>query len=339
MDKKEIIERLREEDPAELFKEADNIRRIFCGAEVHIRGLIEFSNYCCRSCLYCGLRRENWNILRYRMSPDEIVELAREIVQYGVKTIVLQSGDDFEYSQKILCGIIGKIKEQNPEIAITLSIGERPLDDYKALKDAGADRYLLKHETASHKLYERLHTGQTLKKRLEILEYLKKIGYQVGAGNIVGLPGQTLSDLADDILLLKDMDVDMAGIGPFISHPDTPLAKEKGGTLDLVLRVLAIARIVLKNVHLPATTAVGTIDPLGREKALEVGANVVMPIVTPKRYRPLYQIYPDRICIEQNAQDCLNCIKRRIESCGRKISLDRGDSPKWKKHQKAYAYI
>ena len=339
MDKKEIIERLREEEPAELFKEADNIRRISCGAEVHIRGLIEFSNYCCRSCLYCGLRRENGNILRYRMLPDEIVELAREIVQYGVKTIVLQSGDDFGYSQEILCGIIGKIKEQNPEIAITLSIGERPLDDYRDLKDAGADRYLLKHETANHKLYDRLHPGRTLKGRLEILEYLKKLGYQVGAGNIVGLPGQTLDDLADDILLLKNMDVDMAGIGPFISHPDTPLAKEKGGTLDLTLRVLAIARIVLKNVHLPATTAVGTIDPLGREKALMVGANVVMPIFTPRRYRPLYQIYPDRICIEQNTQDCLNGIKGRIESCGRKISLDRGDSQKWKKHQKANVYI
>ena len=334
MDKKEIVERLGKGDPAELFKEADNIRRIFCGDEVHIRAIIEFSNYCYRGCLYCGLRRGNMNILRYKMLPDEIVELASKIAQCGLRTIVLQSGDDFGFSQKMLCGIIGKIKQENPEIAITLSIGERLLDDYKAFKDAGADRYLLKHETANHRLYGRLHPGRTLKRRLKILEYLKKLGYQIGAGNIVGLPGQTLDDLADDILLLKDLDVDMAGIGPFIPQKDTPLRNFPCGDLELTLKVLSIGRILTKNAHLPATTALATLDPNeGQLSGLNAGANVIMPDFTPERYRKSYTIYDNKARVD------LERAKELVSKAGRLVSESKGDSLKCRKHQRAYACI
>ena len=334
MDKKEIVELLRDQDPAGVFKRADDIRRIFCGDEVHIRGIIEFSNYCYRGCLYCGLRRGNKNVLRYRMLPDEIVELAKKTIQRGVRTIVLQSGDDFGFDQKMLCGIMGKIKQKNPAIAITLSIGERPLDDYRAFKDAGADRYLLKHETANHRLYERLHPGQTLKRRLGILEYLKKLGYQIGAGNIVGLPGQTLEDLADDILLLKDLDVDMAGIGPFIPKRDTPLKDFPRGSLELTLKVLGIARILTENSHLPATTALATLDPNeGQLLGFRAGANVIMPDFTPEHYRKSYTIYDNKARVD------LERAKELIFKAGRLISNSKGDSLKCRKHQKVYAYI
>ena len=333
MDKKEIIERLRKENSAGLFEEADDIRKIFCGDEVHIRAIIEFSNYCCRSCLYCGLRRENRNILRYRMSPDEIAELASKISQCGLKTIVLQSGDDFGYSQKALCRIIERIREENSGIAITLSIGERPLDDYKAFRDAGADRYLLKHETANHKLYERLHPGRTSKRRREILEHLKELGYQIGAGNIVGLPGQTLEDLADDILLLKDLDADMAGIGPFIPQKDTPLKHSPCGNLELTLKVLSISRILTKNVHLPATTALATLDPNeGQLSGFKAGCNVIMPDFTPEYYRKDYTIY------DSKARVNLERVKELISKAGRSISKSKGDSLKCKRLQRAYVY-
>lgn len=333
MNKKEIIERLRE-DPKGLFKEADQVREFYCGDEVHIRGIIEFSNYCCRSCLYCGLRRQNENIRRYRMLSDEMIKLANEITQCGVKTIILQSGDDFEFSQKVLCRIIKEIKEENPEIVITLSIGERPFDDYKAFKDAGADRYLLKHETANSRLYEKLHPGQTLKRRLQIIEYLKKLDYQIGAGNIVGLLGQTLRDLADDILLMKRLDVDMAGIGPFISQKDTPLCNHPSGNLDLTLKILALTRIVTKNTHLPATTALATLNPArGQILALKAGANVIMPDFTPEEDRKNYIIYDNKTRID------FKKAKTIILEARRQISTTRGDSLKWKRHQRAFASI
>ena len=334
MDKKDIVEQLKDENLEGFFKEADQVREVYCGDEVHLRGIIEFSNYCCRSCLYCGLRRENENIRRYRMLSDEIVKLANEITQCGVKTIVLQSGDDFGFSQKALCRIIEKIKEENPEIAITLSIGERPLDDYKALKDAGADRYLLKHETANSRLYEKLHPGQTLKKRLQILEYLKKLDYQIGAGNIVGLPGQSLRDLTDDILFMKRLDVDMAGIGPFISQKDTPLCNHPSGNLDLTLKVLALTRIRTKNTYLPATTALATLNSQdGQLLGFRAGCDVIMPDFTPERERKNYIIYDNKRRVD------LEKAKRLILMAGRKISTTRGDSLKWRKHQRAFASI
>lgn len=241
MDRDEILYYLKTSDTGEeLFQKADEVRKKHCGDEVHIRGIIEFSNHCCRNCLYCGLRKNNGNLNRYRIKEDEIVSLALYIASLGVKTIVLQSGDDFFYTQSMICRIIERIKE-HADVAITLSVGERPFEDHRAFKLAGADRYLLKHETANEELYKKLHPHQSLRIRLEILEYLRKTGYQIGAGNIVGLPGQTMDDLCADILLLKELDADMSSVGLFISQRDTPLSQFLRGDLSLALRVLALA--------------------------------------------------------------------------------------------------
>ena len=329
MNREEISAYLKEAETTELFNEADKIRKACCGDEIHIRGIIEFSSYCCRSCLYCGLRTENKSISRYRMLPDEIISLSNKIVRDGIKTVVLQSGDDFRYTRQMLSRIIGKIKKKNPLIAITLCVGERPFDDYKAFKDAGADRYLLKHETANPDLYERFHPGQNLKKRLRILEYLKKIDYQTGSGNIVGLPEQTPEDLADDILLLNDLDIDMAGIGPFIPQRDTPLKDISCDGLDLTLKVLAITRILTKNTHLPATTALATLNPRqGQLLGLKAGCNVIMPDFTPERYRKNYVIYDNK------ARVSLNETIEAVHKLKRKVAENRGDSLKCKKRPK-----
>ncbi|MCD6539359.1 MAG: [FeFe] hydrogenase H-cluster radical SAM maturase HydE [Candidatus Omnitrophica bacterium] len=333
MKKEEILEYLKSDKANSLFKKADKIRKLYCGDKVFIRGIVEFSNHCCRSCLYCGLRQENKKILRYRMTSGEIIRLARQIIEQGVKTIVLQSGDDFGFSQKTLSDIILNIKRANPEVAITLCLGERPFDDYRAFRDAGADRYLLKHETANPRLYERLHPGQSLKKRIETLEYLKKLGYQIGAGNIVGLPGQTLEDLAEDILFMKELDVDMAGIGPFIPQKATPLSNQPPGKLDLTLKVLALTRIITKNTHLPSTTALATSDPQnGQVLGLKAGCNVLMPDFTPESYRKNYTIYDNKVRVS------LDRARELIFKAGRLVSPSRGDSLKCKRRPKDYAY-
>lgn len=310
-----------------LFRAADEVRRRYVGDEVHVRGLIEFSNNCVRNCHYCGLRSANKNLKRYRMSPDEIVEVAERAARLGCGTIVLQSGEDPAWDAQTMAEVIGKIK-QRTGLAITLSVGNRPREDYAAWREAGADRYLLKHETADAELFSRLRPGTTLKDRLACLNYLRELGYQVGSGNIVGLPGQTLASLADDIVLLQTLDVEMAGIGPFIPHPDTPLAAATPGSVDLTLRVLAVARLAVPWAHLPATTALGTADPEGRQKALRCGANVVMPNVGPTEYRPLYQIYPGKICLNEAAEKCLTCIGAMISSLGRTVGHGPGHSPK-----------
>ncbi len=325
MTKKEIIANLKRADADTLYARADEARKKYFGDEVHIRGICEFSNFCKNDCLYCGLRRSNGKITRYRMRPDEIVKLANAIAGLGIKTVVLQSGDDSGFGRKELAGIIDRIKKDNPEIALTLSVGERPFDDYKAFKDAGADRYLLKHETANCELYRKLHPGQTLKKRMKILECLKKLNYQVGAGNIVGLPGQTFEDLADDILLMKNIDVDMAGIGPFIPQKDTPLSDSPPGSLELMLKVLALTRIVTGNAHLPVTTALATLAPeTGQLSGLMAGANVIMPDFTPESCRRNYAIYDNKARVDPEK------VKNLISATGRKISRGRGDSLKTK---------
>ena len=323
MDRDEILYYLKTSgNDRELFQMANEIRKNQCGDEVHIRGIIEFSNHCCRSCLYCGLRRENRKLIRYRMEEDEIVELALYIASCGVKTIVLQSGDDFFYTQPIMCSIISRIKEK-ADIAITLSIGERPLDDYRAFRLAGADRYLLKHETASEELYRKFHPHQSLKNRLNMLEYLSKTGYQIGAGNIIGLPGQSTEDLCDDILFLKELDPDMAAVGPFIPQKDTPLAESLQGALSLTLKVLALTRIVTQNSHIPATTALATISPKkGQTMGLNAGANVIMPNFTPFQYRENYTIYDNK------AHLTLERAKEIIQKANRIISSHKGDTLK-----------
>jgi biotin synthase len=285
------------EDPASsagLFAEAERVRQQHCGDTVYLRGIIEFSSHCVRSCCYCGLRRQNRLARRYRMSATEVCAAADRVAEAGITTAVLQSGDDPWYSRDMLCSIIRSIKVRHPGMAVTLSIGERPLDDYAAFREAGADRYLLKHETANKRLYAALHPGQDLDTRVRILEHLRVLGYQVGAGCIVGLPGQTCQDLADDVLLLKQLDVDMAGIGPFVPQHATPLTDQPAGSVELTLRVLALARIELKNVRLPATTALGALDPEGQAKALAAGADVLMLNFTPDALKSDYAIYDNK---------------------------------------------
>lgn len=327
LSKKKIVYLLSTEDNEEmefLFSLADRIREKYVGQDIHLRGVIEFSNYCRNNCKYCGLRKDNMSLQRYRMEIQEIIECARYAESIGFKTIVLQSGEDMYYTSDKICKIIKEIKKAS-DVAITLCIGERNYDEYKEFKKAGADRYLLKHETVNKKLFEDLRPNTKYEDRIKCLYNLKELGYQVGSGNIIGLPNQTIKDLADDILLLKELNVDMAGIGPFIPHPNTPLAECKAGTLSITLKFLAVARIVLKDAHLPATTAVGTVDPQGRQKALRCGANVIMPNVTPAKYRVHYQIYPNRICIYEDAGKCRSCVEGIVKALGREIGKDYGD--------------
>jgi len=323
MNREEIVYFLEHPDgDGELFQRADDVRRDRCGDGVHIRGIVEFSNHCCRNCLYCGLRRDNTNLNRYRMEEQEIVDRARRIASTGIRTIVLQSGDDFHYTRKMVCRIIERIK-RNDNVAITLSLGERSLDDYRAFRLAGADRYLLKHETANRELYRRLHPDQTLKQRVRILEFLRNIGYQIGSGNIVGLSGQTNEDLCDDILLLRELDPDMLSIGLFIPQHDTPLSKGSSGDVHMALRVLAVARIATQNSHMPVTTAIATADPKGGlVRGLKAGANVIMPDCTPDPYCKEYAIYDDK------TQITLERAKEAIRMTGRTVADTVGDSLK-----------
>lgn len=308
-----------------IFLESFNTKEKFLGKRVWIRGLIEFSNFCIRNCLYCGLRKDNKNLPRYRIPIEEVVDIAKKIIDTGIKTVVLQSGDDFFYRKEDICEIIHRIKFYDKDVAITLSIGERSFEEYKVFKQAGADRYLLKHETANENLYKKLHPYQSFQKRKEILYYLKTLGYQIGAGNIIGLPGQTMFDIADDILFMNKLEVDMAGIGPFIPQKDTPLSNSPQGSFELTLKVLAITRILLKTPHLPATTAIVSscedkIEAL--KKCFYAGADVVMINFTPEKYRINYKIYDKRKKIE------IEDVKIAAESLGLEISFERGDSIK-----------
>ena len=314
-------------DVKTLFAKADEVRKKYCSDEIHLRGIIEFSNHCDQNCLYCGLRLHNKNLPRYRMSKDEILNTAHFIIKAGIRTIVLQSGEDSFYDCDEIESIIIEIKDKL-DVAVTLSLGERDFSEYKIWKAAGADRYLLKHETANPILYSIYHQGDELDNRIRHLRFLKSIGYQTGSGNIVGLPKQTLEDIAEDLLLLKSLDVDMASISPFIPSPATPYGSEAKANIDLTLKAMAVARIVLKNVHIPATTALGTLDKQGREKGLKVGANVIMPNYTPNPYRQNYQIYPDKLCISDDPFECGSRLTLMIKSLGRKVGDSKGDSIK-----------
>lgn len=321
--KKEIIEILKDDSQNDwLFSLADKTRKEYVGDKVHLRGLVEFSNICKRTCKYCGLRCENKHIQRYRISPDDIVSYAATAVNMGYKTIVLQSGEDSYFSRDIMCDIIRRIKELNA--AVTVSIGERSFDDYKAFKDSGADRYLIRIETTDRNLYKKLHPNMDFDNRLRCLKDLKTLGYEVGTGCLVGLPEQTDDSLADDILFFKEIDADMVGIGPFIPHPQTPLKDCKQGDFTKALKVMALTRIELKNINIPATTAMETLNPNGRIIALQSGANVVMPNVTTTEYREKYEIYPNKICIHENPTKCRYCIEGKIKSIGRTISDNQG---------------
>ena len=313
------------EEIAQLYFRADEVRKEFCGDDVHLRGIIEFSNYCEQDCLYCGLRNGNDNLDRYRMTGVEILETAKKISSAGIKTIVLQSGEDHFYTKENITNLILSIKE-NSDAAITLSIGERGRDEYDEWKRAGADRYLLKHETANERLYSAIHNKQSLQERLAHLKYLKQIGFQAGSGNLIGLPNQTLNDIADDILLCKEYDCDMCSFSPFIPSPDTPFNKVSQADFDLTLKTMSVARIVLKDVHIPATTALSTLTGEGRKLGLTVGANVIMPNFTPDEYKDKYKIYANKKTYDPVKY--VEEIKAMVEQMDRKIGKDQGHSLK-----------
>ncbi len=322
----QLVPVLAGEDNRPLWQKADEIRKKYCGNEVHLRGIIEFSNFCRCNCLYCGLRKENKVLPRYRMKPDEIVAIAKDAYQVGYKTIVLQSGEDPYYTKEVLSYVIRKIKELG-EIAVTLSIGEREYQEYAQWKKDGTDRYLLKHETADSVLYQKLHPHSSLEKRIECLRWLKNLGYQTGSGFMVGLPGQTLETIAQDLLLLKDLDVEMAGIGPFIPHPQTPLGQETARTDSslLTLKAVALTRIILKRTHLPTTTA---LEVATKTNAFSAGANVIMRKVEPLSYRQLYEIYPQAFDEEKTLAQERKTVEEYIRSFGRTVSTTKGDAIK-----------
>ncbi len=323
LSRNEIIDILKDDSQNDwLFSLADKTRHEYVGDAVHLRGLIEFSNVCKRTCKYCGLRCENKDLDRYRIEPDDIVLYAKKAVEMGYRTVVLQSGEDSFYTKEILCDVIKRIKEL--DVALTLSIGERSFEDYKAFKDAGADRYLIRIETSDRDLYKQMHPNMDFDNRVRCLKDLKKLGYEVGSGCLVGLPNQTIESFADDILFFKEIGADMIGIGPFIAHPHTPLKDVKNGDFTLALKVMALTRLVLKDINIPATTAMETLNPKGRIIALQSGANVVMPNVTTTEYRAKYEIYPGKICINENPTQCRGCIEGKIKSIGRTIATDKG---------------
>ncbi len=315
--KQEIIEILRDDSKNKwLFSLADRVRRENVGDEVHLRGLIEFSNICKSTCKYCGLRCENKNIERYRIHPEDVIHTAEKAVGMGYKTIVLQSGEDKFFSQDIICEIIKEIKKL--DTALTLSIGERSFEEYKAFRDSGADRYLIRIETTDRNLYSQMHPNMGFDNRVRCLKDLKALGFETGTGCLVGLPGQTVESLADDILFFKEIGADMVGIGPFIAHPDTPLKDEPNGDFILALKVMALTRILLPDINIPATTAMETLNPNGRIIALQSGANVVMPNVTVTEFREKYEIYPGKVeisdCSREIIEEKINSIDRVIAS-------------------------
>lgn len=323
----EIVQLLKSDDEL-LFKYADECRKKYVGNEVHLRGLIEFSNNCKNTCKYCGLNCFNKKLERYRLTEDEIIDFAKKDVEYGYKTIVLQSGEDAYFTQDRMVHIIEEIKKM--DVALTLSLGEKSYEEYKAYKDAGADRYLIRIETTDVNLYHELHPKMSYENRVECLKNLKKLGFETGSGCLVGLPNQTIESLANDILFFKENNFDMIGVGPFIPHPETPLwtgkdtKEDKEKRFKLSLRVMAVIRLLLKNINIPATTAMESINPNGRIIALQSGANVVMPNITEGDYRKKYEIYPDKICINDSPVHCRNCITGKITSIGRTISQDYG---------------
>lgn len=297
------------------------------GNGIFLRGLIEISNYCKNDCLYCGIRRSNRNAQRYRLSKDEILECCREGYALGFRTFVLQSGEDEYYTDGIMTEIIAAIRAGYPDCAITLSLGEKTRETYQRYYDAGANRYLLRHETATPAHYAKLHPKElSLAHRIKCLKNLKEIGYQVGCGFMVGSPYQTTADIVRDLLFIKSFAPHMVGIGPFIPHHDTPFAHEPAGTAELTLFLLAIVRLMNPKVLLPATTALGTIEGDGRERGILAGCNVVMPSLSPESARQKYLLYDNKICINEGSLKCAHCIEMRIEAIGYRVEIGRGDS-------------
>lgn len=308
-----------------LFEVADRVRHKSVGDAVYLRALVEFSNHCRNNCSYCGIRPGNRQVKRYRMEPEEIVEALAVAHRLNIGTAVLQSGEDLWYDTGKIVWMIREIKERYG-MAVTLSLGERSYEDYQAFREAGADRYLLRHETSDSELYARLHPGMTLERRLLCLRRLKELGYQTGSGNMVGLQGQTYLSLARDVELVRDMRLEMAGIGPFIPAEGTPLSDAECGTLDIVLREVALLRLNSPLLMIPATTAVATLDSEGRQQALQCGANILMPNFTPLRYRESYRLYAGKICINEGTEQGIEAISGILSSINRSVGKGPGHS-------------
>lgn len=309
-----------------LFARAREVRRLVYGKEVYLRGLIEFTNYCRNDCYYCGIRRSNGKAQRYRLSEGQILDCCAQGYALGFRTFVLQGGEDGFYTDERICRLVAEIKKRYPDCAVTLSIGEKSRASYQAFFDAGADRYLLRQETSNPAHYRYLHPPQlSIENRKRCLWDLKEIGYQVGCGIMVGSPGQTTAHIIEDLEFMRELCPHMVGIGPFIPHQDTPFRDEKSGTLADTLRLLAILRLMLPHALLPATTALGTIHPLGREKGILAGANVVMPNLSPVEVRGKYLLYDGKICTGDEAAECRRCMERRMEQIGYQVTVSRGD--------------
>lgn len=341
MKRDDILRWLREENEKRLealWQWADRVRKENVGDEVHLRGLIEISNYCIRQCGYCGLRFGNKTLERYRMSEEEIMDCVREAERCGYGTVVLQSGEDYGIETKWFANFIRHIKKET-QLVVTLSVGERPDEDLETWRKAGADRYLLRFETSDEALYHLIHPSLPGREsnRLAILKTLKKLGYETGSGIMIGIPGQTYESLAEDIDLFQRLDLDMVGVGPYISHLQTPLGQGESrrripkeeqvpNTEQMTYKVVALARVVCPQANIPSTTALATINrEQGRELGLMRGANVVMPNLTPLKYRALYEIYPSKACIRETAWECHSCLTHRIQSIGRRVGIGRGD--------------
>jgi biotin synthase len=341
MDHKEIIRWLRQEDPQaleELWARADQVRKSNVGDQVHLRGLIEIGNYCVRQCGYCGLNASRKDIQRYRMTREEISGCVAEAVEYGYGTVVIQAGEDPGFTAEFIADMVSEIKSTTP-LAVTLSLGERSDAELKLWRAAGADRYLLRFETSNQQLFDKIHPSLPNRRcdRQAMLQEMGQMGYEVGSGVMVGIPGQTYEDLAADVETFTRLDLDMIGLGPFISHPDTPLGSAQPAPSDqtpaseeLTYRMMALARLACPKANIPSTSALATLNLAeGRELGLARGANVVMPNLTPKQYRPMYEIYPAKACIQETAKQCQACMRGRIESLGRTVGDGSGASPNY----------
>lgn len=321
-----ILNNINDDNRQYLAIAASEIKEKYYKKEVYIRGIVEFSNYCKRNCKYCGIRRDNHNVNRYRLTHKEIINACTKGYKLGYRTFVLQGGEDLYFTDEKFIKIIKELKEKFPDAAITLSLGERSKESYQKLFNAGADRYLLRHETANEELYKSLHENMTFSTRKKCLYNLKEIGYQVGAGFMVGSPGQKKEHLVEDLMFLKELKPHMVGLGPYLTHDQTPLKGASNGSLIQSLVMLSLVRLILPDVLLPATTAMGTIDSYGREAGILAGCNVVMPNISPMEVRKKYELYENKICVDDQPEHCRHCIEGRVNKTGHKLNMSRGDN-------------
>ncbi len=328
-----LLDNIDEESSEYLHNQAREVADGIFSNNIYVRGLIEFTNYCKNDCYYCGIRASNKDADRYRLSKEQMLDCAKQGYNLGFRTFVLQGGEDMSYSDDDIVDIVSSIRSEYEDVAITLSIGERSYEAYKKYFDAGADRYLLRHETVNEEHYNKLHPNSlSISNRVKCLENLKKIGYQVGTGIMVGSPYQTTDNIIEDLMFIKRFKPHMVGIGPYIAHKATPFADMENGTLELTLRLLSIIRLMMPEVLLPSTTALGTIDPKGRELGILAGANVVMPNLSPTDVRKKYMLYDNKICTGDEAAECKNCLDLRLQSIGYKIVVDKGDHVGWSRN-------